>query len=95
MKTGIVLLLVLSLAGCARIHLVCPTNGVETVTIGGSQVGYTLLSMASTATQAAKFGATPPTAPADTSTVDYTYVPIFGQDFASCGNMPNPPTPPK
>lgn len=88
--SGIGILLTVLLAGCAKIHMACPTTGVQTVTIGGSTVGYTLLSMAGTAAHAA--GLMQSTAPQQSAgtTVDYEYVPLFGEDFVSCGAMPGP-----
>lgn len=84
-----------ALSGCAKIHLNCPTDGTQTATIGGSQVGYQLLSMVGTAAKAAGLlGAERAAAPAPAgSTVDYTYVPIFGQDTVSCGGTPTPKPP--
>ena len=94
MKRLSLLLLAIVFAGCAKVHLECPTNGMETATIGGSQVGYTLIAMgASAAKSGGLMAAAPGAATPATSTVDYTWVPVFGQDFASCGNSPSTPMP--
>lgn len=94
MKTKSLLWLAVAvvLFGCAKVHLVCPDNGVATAVIGGSQVGYQLIAMGSAmATKGGMMAAAPSGGTSSaTSTVDYNWVPIFGQDYASCGEMPAP-----
>src|ERR1700730_11280968 len=88
-------LLALALAGCAKIHLDCSQGLPQTFAITGSTVGSQLLAAGLTAAKGAGFAATaPPPATPQGSTLDYSYVPIFGSDSGglSCGAVQAPTT---
>lgn len=81
----------LALMGCAKIHIDCPTSGATTVSVGGSTVGLTAIAMGQMAAQGAGFMGRASAAPAPSpaaSYVDYSYIPIFGPDYASCNAQP-------
>jgi|SRR6185437_10476583 len=93
---GAILWGTLTLSGCARIHVECPSDGVEHVIIGGNNAGtvalaglLALLKSTAPAMMASRTKTTAPVpAPRATTTVDYTYMPIMGLDFIECGNGP-------
>ena len=84
----------LTLSGCARIHVECPADGAEHVIIGGNNSGTVALAALSALAQAAapallarpEKSRTSSSAPAARTTVDYTYMPIFGSDLVICGS---------
>jgi len=83
------------LAGCAKIHVVCPTDSIEHVMIGGNNVGTVaitaLIAMGGKAgLMAPRNAAAAPDVAASQTTVDYTYSPIFGTDYVQCGAGPIP-----
>ncbi len=89
--------------GCAHMHIVCQDAGSTSLAVGGNTAGQQILSVglaaASAAAQGAKFMAMTPQPPKATpsaqsqSFVDYSYLPVFGPDYASCNTAP-PPQPP-
>src|SRR6185437_10228257 len=91
---GAILWGTLTLSGCARIHVECPADGVEHVIIGGNNAGTVALAgllalmksagpVMAASQMKAPAGAL---APGAMTTVDYTYMPIMGMDFISCGS---------
>ncbi len=82
-------LLALALAGCAKVHLDCSSGLPQTFAITGSTVGNQLVALGVAAAGAAGMagkapeGATAPTQQG--STLDYSYLAIFGPDNGGLG----------
>ncbi len=103
MRVLIAITLACFLGACAHMHIVCQDSGMTSMAVGGNTAGQQILTLGlSVAGAAAKGGglmamASPrdtrdiPPTPQAQSYVDYTYLPIFGSDFASCNTAP--PTP--
>lgn len=97
MKRLLLIPLLVLAFGCAHVHLAktCPATSTG-VSFGlkGSVVGNTVLSMiGSAATKAGFLAAAGGATPSEQSTLDYTYLPLFGADAGSIDcPMPVPPT---
>jgi hypothetical protein len=86
MKRFVIPLLALAMLGCATVHLDCSSGTPQTFAITGSTVGSQLLAVGIAAAKGAGFAATaPPTTTPQGSTLDYSYVPIFGSDSGGLG----------
>lgn len=93
LRTALIALLAVTLAGCATIDADCPTDGstIEAA-VGGSTVGTTGLQLATAAATGAGAMAGPNTPPAPSPGachVHYTYLPIFGSDYVRVGKLPS------
>ena len=99
MRGLIIALLLFACSSCAVVDMDCPLTGSETIAIGGSTVGNQIIALGATAAQGAmksgglmaREGATAPAAPV--MHVHYSWVPIFGADYVSCANTPQPTAP--
>jgi len=92
------LLLAVAVIGCAKIHLDCSSGLPQTFAITGSTVGNQLVALGVAAAAGmggvgAKQGDTVTASTTQGSTLDYSYVPIFGPDNGGlgCGAI-QPPT---
>ncbi len=92
-KIFLVVGMLLIMCTCAQIHIDCPENSVEHVMIGGNNVGTVAVTALIAMGAHAGVLANPTNRSATTSsgtTVDYTYVPVFGMDYVECGQGPVP-----